>query len=228
MNSPRNLYFRTQNSAGIADQTTIIVAAAAACIDTAPARWLTWIVVTRRRILIFAGVAIILFVVMIGRTSAPLSLSFSVTEMGLSQDRMPFTFITIKNEGTRAAKWGYNGCWLEIQTSAGSVTNTLSHGGIIEPGACNVFSVRLPPETQRWRVRCVASEASPRQRVSFFLRQRWDGTVRQLGRRFLSDKEGPRETICSRAFSYENFVEAPATTNSVSGIDIGAVTDLSL
>jgi len=183
--------------------------------------------VTRRRVLIFSVVAFIAFIAMAGRTDAPLSLSFGVQEMGLSAERAPFALITVTNDGGRPAKWGYDGCWLEVQTRDGCVTNNLSGGGILEPGAHSSFSLRLPPETRTWRVRCVVSQASTRQRVSFWLRQGWDGKIRQMGRRFLPNKEGPRQTVCSHVFVYENFVEDLSDAASAE-VDLMKVTDIGL
>lgn len=178
-----------------------------------------------QKILSFGTVAIAACLILFATRSGPLSLSLEITETGMSQEGTAFAFIAITNAGSAPVKWGYNGCWLEAQTPSGGVTNSLGRGGIVEPRGRDVFSVRLPPDTQNWRLRCVVSEASTRQRVSFWLRQNWEGNIRRVGRAILPDNEGKRQTVWSPVFSCENFVEVRSSGRATES-DATSITDL--
>jgi hypothetical protein len=201
-------------------------------VDTGFDWWLTRFVVIRKMILMVGVVVVIAFVFWKGSGGSgegqPI-LSFRIARLDFFSFERPVAFVAVTNEGRSTAKWGYHGCWAEIETSEGYVTNKVTRGGVMEPGGQDVFTVRLPPETKRWRVRCVVSEASTRQRVSFKLGQHWNGKIAQLGREILSEREGAKETVFSPLFSVENFVEIPKKIDrSITEIDFARITEIGL
>jgi hypothetical protein len=160
----------------------------------------------RKAVVIFGAIALTALAIISSKNRAHTSLAFRIARMDFSQKR-PLAFIVVSNEGTTAAKWGFGGGWIDVQTRDGLVTSDLHFCGIMEPGTEEVLPIYLPAEAQHWWIRCVVSEANTRELVSFKLRKHWDGKIRWLGRKLLAGGQGPQQTVNSPVFNAENFVE---------------------
>jgi hypothetical protein len=170
--------------------------------------------VSARKAVIFSILAVAAVALMAPRESQRNSLSFRVTGMDFSQKR-PMAWVAVTNDGPTAMKWGFGGGWIEVETGDSSLVSDLHFCGIMEPGAGEVLRIYLPLEAQRWRIRLVVSQASARERVSFKLRQHWDGKLRWVGRKLLPNGQEPSQTICSPMFNAENFVQAANDSDAV-------------
>jgi hypothetical protein len=156
-----------------------------------------------------AAIMAVTAILLTGAKDAAPNIEFGPATFNFSPQVGMTALLRLKNTGNAAAFWGFNSSWLAIENDDGWSTNYTRGLRFLEPGAQMEMLLFLPPGTKRWQVGCSVRAASIQQRVSFALRGKWDGKLRELAREFLPNRQGPDREISSPIFEAMNFVEVP-------------------